>query len=1010
MRSLSFVLLALLAFTAFPQPGTNDPTFNVNDDGTWGPGPNGPVIGVVQQTDGKIIILGGFDRVHGVAYNHMARMNINGTVDASFSTGTGFTDLSPGLPRAMALQPDGRIVVVGDFLHYNGTAITRVLRLLPDGSLDPSFDPGTGPDGIVQDVRILPDGRILITGDFFTVRGTARPHIAMLLADGSLDPSFAPVAGANDEVWCAAVQADGRVLIGGEFTFVEGVARSCIARLNVNGTLDATFNPGSGVQGIAPGEGYGPRVDDILVQPDGNIVVVGAFSQYNGTAQGCIFRVLPSGSLDPSFNTGGGNEREISSCDIRPDGSILLGGLFMSYGGESGVALLNADGSVDPSFVTGFHTNAVYGARFVSGGGKIIAYGDFRNFALEIPISGLELLQPDGAIDWTFHRGSGFNASPTALAVMPDNRILVAGEHTRYNGAFVPKIIRLLEDGERDLSYPIGSGPNGNVRGMKLMSDGRLMIFGGFTQVNGTPRAGLARLNADGSLDASFDPGTGALPGNPVFDLEVMDDGKVVIVGSFTEVNGTSRTGVARLHGDGSLDAAFNPVVVDASDAPSVRAVVVSQAPDNRIWIGGEFTEVNGVARANMACLTESGALDLSFDPGAGHPSGVIEGIARSSGGELYIWGHIIQYDGTPLDLDFLRALPNGDIDPSFMPLDYAQSSTNGIMVLNTGQIVLGGRYRYDGATETTTLISLLPNGLPDPAFVVQTGGGFSTNCLDLQTNCCSGKIIIAGNFNTFDGVPRNHIARVNNDASVRMIGRMFLEGPWAGTFMQASLGPAGMLPLDEPFTGLGFEHVGSGGGEHISPIVFQQQGPDAIVDWVFVELRNPQNPSQVFATRSGLLKSDGGIVDVDGQSSLEFKDVSNGGYYIAIRHRNHLGAMTGQPQLLLYLGSFVDFTSPNMMLYGSNAMRIVGNDRMLWAGDVNRDGALKYTGPSNDRDPILVSVGGGTPNNSVTGYKLEDINLDGVVKYTGQNNDRDPILVNVGGSTPNNTRQEQLP
>ncbi len=82
----------------------------------------------------------------------------------------------------------------------------------------------------------------------------------------------------------------------------------------------------------------------------------------------------------------------------------------------------------------------------------------------------------------------------------------------------------------------------------------------------------------------------------------------------------------------------------------------------------------------------------------------------------------------------------------------------------------------------------------------------------------------------------------------------------------------------------------------------------------------------------------------------------------------------------------------------------------LLWAGNVVRNTTLKYTGESNDRDPILTAIGGTVPTNTTSGYMVEDVNLDGLVKYTGNGNDRDPILSNIGGSVPTNTRTEQLP
>ncbi len=1007
-RPSILVITLLLALHAAAQPGTNDPTFNVSDDGTWGDGPDGPVYHAVQQSDGRIIIIGNFTDIHTTASNRIARMNLDGSIDGSFDVGSGFSNEYPQTPATVALQPDGRILVGGGFLSYDGISRTRLVRLLPDGSVDASFDPGSGPDGRVWDIELLPDGRIMIVGDFMIVQGAARPRVARLLSDGALDPSFAPLAGADDLITSVAVQSDGKAILGGTFTSVQGVPRSCIARLNVNGTLDASFDPGSGVQGIAPDDFVGPRVDGVAVQPDGNIVAVGSFSTYNGVARGCITRILATGAIDPLFDPLGGSTRSITSCDLRVDGQILVAGLFMDYGGRSGVALLNVDGSMDPSFITGFHTNTVEFAINL-GGYKVLVGGGFNSFSSDPPISSLEMLLPDGSTNWTFHRGSGFNASPRDMLVLPDNSILVAGGFTRFNGSFVPKVVRLTEDGEFDPTYPVGSGPNGTVRGMARLADGRVVIHGDFTQVDGVPRAGIARLNADGSLDLSFNPGTGVSPPafDDILDMSLLDDGRVLIAGEFDAVDGVPRTGIARLLASGGVDPAFAPVLAGAFD-PIVHALSVGPAPDNLVTIAGSFSSVNGTTRNRLARVTQSGVLDLTFDAGTGTAGGSVLGMARTPADELLVFGYFSAYNDVDVD-GLVRLLPDGELDAAFTPPELDHSEPFDLIVLPTGQIVLGGEFLLAGATDDVHLLSLLPSGFLDPAFAPGEAE-YRIDRLAFQPNCCAGKILVAGPFTDYNGITRHRIARVHNDEGVRMIGRAFLEGPWAGTFMNANLGPAGMLPTQEPFSGLGFQHVGDGGGEQTSQSVFMQQGPDAIVDWIMVELRNPQNTTQVFATRSALLKADGSIVDMDGQSFLKFNAVGNGIYYVSIRHRNHLGVMTQQPQLLLYIGSFVDFTSPNLALFGTDAMKVIGNDRMLWAGDVNQDGELKYTGQFNDRDPILVSIGGNVPTNSVSGYKLEDVNLDGVVKYTGQFNDRDPILVNIGGNVPTNVRQAQLP
>ncbi|MEO8069499.1 MAG: PKD domain-containing protein [Flavobacteriales bacterium] len=227
---------------------------------------------------------------------------------------------------------------------------------------------------------------------------------------------------------------------------------------------------------------------------------------------------------------------------------------------------------------------------------------------------------------------------------------------------------------------------------------------------------------------------------------------------------------------------------------------------------------------------------------------------------------------------------------------------------------------------------------------------------------------------------------------------------------MRDDLRAQGFIPSTEPFTGLGFTHAGGGGGETVSPGMLAVTGQNAIVDWVLVELRNKNNSAQVLATRSALLQRDGDIIGTDGYPRMLF-NVASDNYFIAVRHRNHFGVMIGTSTLLNKDEKSIDFTLTTTATYGTQARTQLPNGKWAqWSGNVVRDNMLKYIGTNNDRDPILVNIGGSVPTNTTPGYMVTDINLDGVTKYIGVNNDRDPILVNVGGSVPTTTRQEQLP
>lgn len=241
---------------------------------------------------------------------------------------------------------------------------------------------------------------------------------------------------------------------------------------------------------------------------------------------------------------------------------------------------------------------------------------------------------------------------------------------------------------------------------------------------------------------------------------------------------------------------------------------------------------------------------------------------------------------------------------------------------------------------------------------------------------------------------------------------RVMLEGPFnTGTLqMNDNLRASGLVPLTEPYTAAGYVHVNGGGGETTTAGVLGVTGSNAVVDWVVVELRNKNNASNVLATRSALLLRNGNVVSTAGSGDVVFPTMVPDDYYIAVRHRNHLGVMSQNPVALSATASLVDIAAGAATNGGTAATKGVNGVRCLWAGDVTRDGALKYTGTGNDRDPILTRIGGTVPTATAAGYFAEDANLDGTVRYSGSSNDRDIILLNVGGSTPTITLSDQVP
>ena len=1011
------------------QYGTIDPTFNPTDIGYgYGDGTNYDVKTMAVQADGKIIIAGNFTQYNTTECNYIARLNADGTLDASFNPGTGANN---GI-GTIALQPDGKIIIAGFFTSYNGTGRNRIARLNADGSLDASFNPGTGANDWISTTTLQPDGKIIIGGGFISYNGTGRNRIARLNNDGSLDASFNPGTGADDWLWTTALQPNGKIIIGGYFTTYNGTWRSRIARLNPDGTLDTSFNPGDGAN---------QRVATTSLQPNGKVIIGGEFTAYNGTARGHIARLNTDGSLDASFDTGTGATIAVATSTLQPDGKVIIGGHFTLYNGtaRNRIARVNADGSLDASFNPGLGANNTVSTMTIQPDGKIIIGGYFNPY----PPTGryIARLNADGSPDATFNPSTGADHYVRTSALQPDGKTIIGGVFASYNGVWRNHIARLNTDGSLDTSFNPGTGASDNVVTTTPQPDGKVVIGGYFTSYNGTGRNRIARLNADGSLDAAFDPGTGA--SSLVQCTALQPNGKVIIAGYFTSYNGIARSRIARLNADGSLDTSFDPVT--GTNNPITATAL---QPDGKIIIGGGFTAYNAAQRNRIARLLANSTLDASFDPGTGADGWVLT-TALQTDGKILIGGQFTSYNGVGRNR-IARLNADGTLDSSFNPGAGTNGTSVSIAVLQPdGKIIIGGDFTTCNGTGRNRIARLNADGTLDPSFNPGAGADFDIHTAALQPN---GKLIIGGAFTSYNGTGRNRIARINattpdtdgdqvadaadncpaianplqEDVDGDGIGdvcdacapvvrpKLMLEGPYDTStgLMSDALRSGGLVPLTEPYTAAGYVHVAGNGGATITSAVLNTTGANAIVDWVVVELRSASNSSARVATRAALLQRDGDVVGVDGTSGVGF-NVACGNYYVAVRHRNHLGVMTSTSLSLSTTATTVDFSSAATSTFGTNARKgITGTvpTQALWAGDATFNGQVRYTGSGNDRDPILVKVGSTTPNNSVSGYWREDVNMNGQVRYTGSANDRDPIIVNVGSTTPNNVRIQQLP
>ena len=348
-------------------------------------------------------------------------------------------------------------------------------------------------------------------------------------------------------VYTTALQTDGKILIGGNFSSWNSSSARHLVRLNSDGTLDTSFS-----SNIGTGGGGFNSVSDLKIQSDGKIIACGSFSSWNGTSANDIIRLNSNGTLDTVFssNVGSGANSTIETVDIQQDGKIIAAGQFNTWAGVSvgGLVRLNSDGTRDTTFSsnvgTGYltSTNELIQRVLVQQDGKIIVAGWFDKWN-GATVGGLVRLNSDGTLDTTFSSNVGTGALYVREAVIqPDGKIILSIIVGIWNGQSSSRIIRLNQDGTKDSNFYYSSTAGGPF-GLALQEDGK--ILAGFSSTT----KGVIRLNSNGTLDEYFDIHAGAnTTPNTVNSINQQPDGKIILAGSFRNFDGVVVSGIARLN------------------------------------------------------------------------------------------------------------------------------------------------------------------------------------------------------------------------------------------------------------------------------------------------------------------------------------------------------------------------------------------------------------------------------------------------------------------------------
>ncbi|KHD89874.1 MAG: hypothetical protein OM95_02125 [Bdellovibrio sp. ArHS] len=725
-----------------------------------GTGFNNTVFSILPSKDGsgKFYVGGAYTDFDGITTaDYLIRLNGDGSLDDSF-----VPVVVGGAVSALEYGPGTTIFAGGNFTSINGQATSaKLVQLNSDGSIVTTFNVSTGgvPNGEIKALRLSADGdSLFVGGNFTTYRGvTVNRLVKVNVADGAVAAGWATGATAGFTTASSYVHDielapddDSEIYVSGNFTQYGATANSGlrIARLTANGALSATFN---GAPGTTNGFNAG-YVRDITPARDGtsDIYVAGEFTSYRGTPQSFFARLQANGALSATFvnrgfsASGYTNAVLVPPAGDNPYSDVLVGGAFTAYDafGFARLLRLNADGTPDIGINIGAGIAGGSGllkeiVEINDGSDRLFIGGSFTTYrGVSSPY--IARINQDGSLDTSFVVGTGFNGEVSALYYDKSiNKLYVAGAFTTYKGTTVNRIVRLNFDGSIDSAFAMGTGFNGRIYDITSVpgQPGKIYAGGEFTTYKGVSSARAIRLNADGSIDASFNVGSG-FGGSYVYVIKPVNDGTndVLMGGNFTSYNGTARNYLVRLKETGILSSSFNVGAGPGYASPATGAAIydLAVASDGGIYVAGVFQKFQSQVRMGLVKIKASGALDNTFNVG----SGLMYRYTASS---------------TTVDRGYVTSLA----------------------VAKDGRVYATGAFTgyfspYSGSAYPITvprIIALNIDGSMDMSFGLGTGINATGWCLK-SADDGSGDIFACGDFTTYNSLNRNGLVRIKENGN----------------------------------------------------------------------------------------------------------------------------------------------------------------------------------------------------------------------------------------------------
>ena len=717
----------------------------------------------LQQTSGKQVLLGDFQRVGNGLNRRLVRL-LPGSNQPDLTFNANVAGLSVADISYLIGLPNDELLVVSSFNTMRAGTFSQngPIRLTASGAPDLGFDTGDG-TGLgygLYAVAVQPDGKLLLAGNFPQFNRQPCNKLVRVNANGSRDATFQPVFSAPaDYRYKLALQADGKIIVAGSTLNAQQLFETTLDRLLPNGALDTSFAPPP----MLPGMGVG----GLALQPDGKVLVYVTYQNPLGRPEGLI-RLLPTGRLDSTFQIGSGFGTGLNGIllqqpvVVEPGGTILVGHNATTFNGQPVEQLvrLQPDGSLDPNFRPAFvqRSEEYRGPTSL----QLLANGQI--------LTNHHLFNANGTTDNRFDPPLRDPGTVLALAQQSDGKLVVGGVFSEIGGAPAGGIARLNRDGTVDTAFTNAAATNAVVQALLVQPNGTVLVGGNFTTLAGSAHTALGQLQASGQPDGNFVPTI--VPGQlyqnrfSVRALAVQADGKVLAGGNFSipsTFGNLINVSLARLLPSGSLDLLYSDL-----DSYEIRQLLVQ--PDAKIIVlgQGQVRNVQPYISATVQRLLPNGQSDPAFVPVAGPSFGyqdVAYGGVLDAAGRLYIAG-AFALTGSGPRANVVRILSNGSPDPNFLAATGVGGYATSVVVQPNGRLLIGGSFS-NGAIRSGSL-RLHPNGTQDASYTPSNGPNALVTQVLVQPD---GAIVMGGNFTTVNGLARTALVRLL-DPNVLSMGR----------------------------------------------------------------------------------------------------------------------------------------------------------------------------------------------------------------------------------------------